>query len=119
MGDKGGLFKTAHSVKSEDTFTTFLTSRIACDKIYTILIDVILVNKQILIGIFKTSESSLPGSAICLFDLSDIRKVFKAGRGKGDSQLYKRAESCLVDEIKSENWKKEHLLTMINKDWHN
>ena len=46
-------------------FTTFLTSRISCNKIYTILIDVSLVKidqNQILIAVFKTPESTLPGT---------------------------------------------------------
>merc|ERR1719284_1109730 len=71
-------------------WTTFKSGTISCpiknspmsfDRLVSIK-PIKIQEKEMLLAVFTTSSGQLPGSAVCIFSLEDIRRFLKSGKGK-------------------------------------
>ena len=71
-------------------WTTFKSGTISCpiknspmsfDRLVSIK-PIKIQEKDMLLAVFTTSSGQLPGSAVCIFSLEDIRRFLKSGKGK-------------------------------------
>lgn len=88
--DRGGQ-AVPNDIADATRWTTFKSGTVYCplknsqqmsfDRLVAIE-PISIQGKQMIIGVFTTSSGQLPGSALCIFSLEDIRRFLKSPNGK-------------------------------------